>query len=307
MRNNLNTNTMSKDKITIWQDNAITKARYEMTSLEKNILYMVLAQIRKEDALDTLYYVHAKELMDITGERIEYGNFLKATRKLVQRYFETDLANGDFLQATFISSAKYLKGQGVIQIRLDPEVRPFFIELKENFTVFQLHTALTLNSKYAKRMYEILSMHKNYKDPVFTVQVDDLKRQLGIINDKGIDKYEKWTHFKKAVLDPTEKEIEAAGEISFTYETFKTGKAITKLVFTIKRISDSIKVTYDGDQTAVFGRLINQFGLRKDQARQVMDRNSLPEIHKRLYDIQLLAKDGKVANLGAYTAKTFGV
>lgn len=298
---------MANEKITVWQDNAITRARYEMTSLEKNILYMVLTQIKKDDSSDTLYYVHAKELMDITGERIEYGDFLKATRKLVQRYFETELSNGDFLQASFISSAKYLKGQGVIQIRLDPEVRPFFIELKENFTVFQLHTALTLNSKYAKRMYEILSMHKNFKDPTFTFQVDDLKRQLGVINEKGIDRYEKWTHFKKAVLDPTEKEILEAGELAFTYETFKTGKAITKLVFTVQRVSNSLKVTYDGNQSAVFGRLISEFGLRKDQARQIMDKNSLPEIHKRLYDIQVKMAGKEIKNLGAYTAKTFGV
>ncbi len=298
---------MSKSNITIWQDNAITKARYEMTSLEKNILYMVLAQIRKEDAPDTVYYVHAKELMSLTGEEIKYIDFQKATRKLVQRYFETTLSNGDFLQATFISSAKYLKGQGIIQIRLDPEVRPFFVELKETFTTYQLHTALTLNSKYAKRMYELFSMYKNMKSPVFQIRLEDLKKQLGVIDENGKDRYEKWTHFKKAVLDPTEKEILAAGELSFTYDFKKAGRAVDELIFTVKRISDAIKVTYDGDQTAVFGRLINQFGLRKDQARQVMDRNSLPEIHKRLYEIQLKVSSNEISNLGAYTAKTFGV
>jgi len=298
---------MTSPDLTIWQDNVITKARYEMTSLEKNILYMVLAQIKKDDTIDTIYYVHAKELMELTGERIEYGDFLKVTRKLVQRYFETDLPNGDFLQATFVSSAKYLKGQGIIQIRLDPEVRPFFVELKEKFTTFQLHTALTLNSKYAKRLYELFSMYKSLKDPSFKVNLTDLKQQLGIIDDKGKDRYANFAHFKKAVLDPTEKEILATGELSFTYAPIKKGRAVTQIEFSVKHEKETIKVTYEGDKAAVFGRLINQFGLRKDQARRVMDMYSLAEVHRKLYEIQLKVVNKEVKNIGAYTATTFGV
>lgn len=298
---------MAPTDLTIWQDNAITKARYEMTSLEKNILYMVLAQIKKDDTYETLYYVHAKELMELTGEEIRYGDFVKATRKLVQRYFETDLPNGDFLQATFVSSARYLKGQGIIQIRLDPEVRPFFVELKEKFTTFQLHTALTLNSKYAKRLYELFSMYKSMKDPSFRVNLDDLKRQLGIIDDKGKDRYANFAHFKKAVLDPAEKEILAAGELSFSYTPIKKGRAIAQLEFTVKYEREAVQVHYDGDKAAVFGRLINQFGLRKDQARRVMDMYSLQDIHKRLYDIHLKVVSKEVKSVGAYTAKSFGV
>jgi len=33
----------------------------------------------------------------------------------------------------------------------------------------------------------------------------------------------------------------------------------------------------------------------------------IKDINKRLYEIQLLVKDGKISNVGAYAAKSFGV
>ena len=44
-----NPSQMGKKDITLWQDNLLTIARYDMTALEKNIIYMVMAQIKKND------------------------------------------------------------------------------------------------------------------------------------------------------------------------------------------------------------------------------------------------------------------
>ena len=50
------------DKKTIWQDNFITSARYEMSSLEKNILYCVLSQVKANTPKDYIYKVSAKDI-----------------------------------------------------------------------------------------------------------------------------------------------------------------------------------------------------------------------------------------------------
>ncbi len=80
---------LSMNPVTLWQDNALTIARYEMTALEKNILYMVMASIRKDDPITTLYQVSAKELMTLTGEEVKVSDMQRATKKLITRYFET--------------------------------------------------------------------------------------------------------------------------------------------------------------------------------------------------------------------------
>ena len=48
-------NQPQEEKRLVVQDNAITTARYSMTALEKNIMYMVMAQLDKNDP-PTRYY-----------------------------------------------------------------------------------------------------------------------------------------------------------------------------------------------------------------------------------------------------------
>ena len=77
--------------VEIWQDNVLTVARYEMTEAEKNILYMVVAQVRKEDQPTKMYQVSVKEMANLTGsdelkfENIQKG-YGKACRTCISNY-----------------------------------------------------------------------------------------------------------------------------------------------------------------------------------------------------------------------------
>lgn len=107
---------MKKD-IEIWQDNVLTVARYEMTEAEKNLLYMVVASVRKEDPATKMYEVSVKEMAEVTGHtELKFETYKQATRKLMSRVFETTLPNGDLLQASFIASALYKRV--LVQYRL---------------------------------------------------------------------------------------------------------------------------------------------------------------------------------------------
>lgn len=296
------------DGATLWQDNALTVARYEMSALEKNILYMVMASIKKDDAPNTLYQVSARELMALTGETIKVADLQRATKRLITRYFETTLPNGHLLQATFVASAEYMTGQGIIELELSQKVRPLYVELKERFTTMQLHTALTLNSKYAKRLYELFSMYKNLPDKSFRIGVQQLKQQLDILDPKtGKDRYEKWTHFKNRVLDPSEHEINGKADLSFSYKPLKQGRSVTQIEFHVHYHPKQQIVAYEGPNAAVFGRLTKHFGLRPDQAHKVLTLHSLADINRQLHKIQLRAANHELENVGAYTAKLFGV
>ncbi|MCU0448309.1 MAG: replication initiation protein [Bernardetiaceae bacterium] len=294
--------------ITIRQDNALTTAKYEMTALEKNILYLVMSQIKKEDPVGTLYRIPAKELMRATGEEIRYNDLQKATEKLITRLIRTTMPNGDFLQVSFVASAQYLKGKGMIEIELSQKIRPLYMEVKEKFTTFQLYTALTLNSKYAKRIYEMLSMYKHMNNKSFQVSVDELKERLGLIDPAtGKDIYPKWTHFENKVLAPAEREINEKADLRFSYQTSKEGRKVAQIVFTVYYQAPREEETWTEQQAQVFERLVVEFGLRKDQAKAVLLQYSLPEINKKLYEIKLRKLNKELKSPGAYTAKIFGV
>ena len=79
---------MNKKAIEIWQDNALTVARYEMSETEKNLLYMVVAQVKPDDPETKAYQVSVKEMAKVTGsERLMGEAYKQAARKLITRVF----------------------------------------------------------------------------------------------------------------------------------------------------------------------------------------------------------------------------
>lgn len=298
----------SADKaVTLWQSNVLTSARYELTKLEKNILYLAMREMQPTDSPGQLYYVSTVELRERTGEEIKYDRLRTITKKLLGRVLEADLPNGDLLQTHFFSSVQYIKGTGTLEISVDPKIRPFYGYLKTHFTTFQLDLAITLNSIYAKRFYEIFSMYKHLPNKVFRISLDKLKIQLGLTDkDTGKDKYPLYADVKRNVLKPAE-EINTATDLAFTYREIKRGRKVVELEFTVVYTPKTTEVDYNEQETALFGRLVNDFNLRKDQAIAALHTLSPSEITKRLYQIKLQMTDGKVSNVGAYTAERLGV
>jgi len=297
----------SDKSVTLWQSNVLTSARYELTKLEKNILYLAMREMKPTDPPSQLYYVSTVELRERTGEEVKYDRLRGTTKKLLGRVLEADLPNGDLLQTHFFSSVQYIKGTGTLEISIDPKIRPFYGYLKTHFTTFQLDLAITLNSIYAKRFYEIFSMYKHLPDKVFRVSLDKLKIQLGLTDkDTGKDKYPLYAGFKRDVLGPAA-EINTTTDLAFTYREIKRGRKVVDLEFTVIYTPRTTEIDYNEQETALFGRLINDFSLRKDQAAAALRTLSTVEISKRLYQIKLQLNEGKVSNVGAYTAERLGV
>jgi len=301
---------MSK-AVEIWQDNALTVARYEMTEAEKNLLYMVVANVRPDDPETKMYQVSVKEMAEVSNSKeLKFDAYRQAARKLLTRVFETTLPNGNFLQATFIASAEYKKGTGIIEIELSRKVRPFYVDLNKKFTKIQLAAAISLNSAYAKRLYELLCMFKNMPDKTFRRNLVDLKNMMWIIDPKtGKDSYPKWTHFEKTVLDVAVREINGHTDLTFTYKPIygdRPGRGRKPVVEVEFAVFYQAKAEA-GSASGLHERLVKQFRLRPDQADAVLATQSVETINRQLYDIQVKALDGKVKNIGSYTAKVFGL
>ena len=297
--------------VEIWQDNVLTVARYEMSETEKNILYMVVAQVKPGDSELKKYQVSVNQMAEINrSTRLKMEAYRQATRKLMTRIFETTLPNGDFLQASFITSALYKKGTDIIEIGLSTEVRPFYVDLNQRYTKIQLAAAISLNSAYAKRIYEVLCMYKNMKDKTFRRELNEFKTMLSIIDQKtGKDSYPNWTIFKQKILDVAVKEINGHTDITFTFKPIygdrpgRGRKPVVEIEFEV-----FYQAKPEPAQTSnLHERLVKQFRLRPDQADTVLATHSIEVVTRQLYDIQTKAADGKVKNVGSYTAKVFGL
>ncbi len=211
------------------QHNAITEARYEMTALEKDIVYLLISKIQETDEFGKEYLIHANELIKTIGNKTADA-LNKATIRLISRVYTIKEENGDLLQVSLMTVAKFCNKTKELRVKISKNILPYLISLKRNYTEFELNMALSLKGKYSKRLYEILSQHKGIGS--FTISVKVLKERFKLI-DKNKEKYEGWTAFEEAILIKPQSEICAKTDLTFTYEALKTGNKYTDINFKI--------------------------------------------------------------------------
>ena len=224
------------------EHNALVSARYDMTAVEQNIFCMLVRQIKENDPPEKRYLIHLKELEEATGRKIDYIQAGKSAEKLLKCIYAIQ-ENGGVLSVALISDSKYLYG-GIVRIGISSTVRPYLFGLKKCFTKYGFHMFMSLKSKYAKRMYKMLSQFKN--TGIMRISVEELKHRLQLINPKtGVDKYGPWSTFVKQVLEVSKRELQQHTDISFVYIAKKTGRKFTDLEFKIKHMPEQLILNFD--------------------------------------------------------------
>lgn len=320
---------MHKDKpAMVLFENSLNRIAVNLSKLQRNLFYMVCSQIQPDHTAETVYEISATELMKRTGDMVNYARLRQQTLQLIQpKEFEMPSERKDkegnprknVLQTGLFASALYLEGEGTIQLTVSAHVRPFILNFSEklkggNFSQLDVDLVLALRSKYGQAMYQQLTQWRFHADRGHTYALEELKTLLGVIDKEGFDKYPKWGEFEKAILKPAKKDLEKT-DMQFTYEPIP--KPMRGRGHKVKQIKFILSVDDDRnfppgfiigeEHNTLFDRLVKQFGLRKDQAQAVILNMPIKEINKRLYEIHLLERDKKISNVGAYTAKSFGV
>lgn len=223
----------------IAQHNLLTTARYEMSSLQKDIVYIMISQLH-DNRGHQQHKIPISLLQEKKGVRVRREKALSAARKLMSSGVRIyDEQQQKFVVVGILSHADYDDYHLVLEF--DEKIYPFFLNLKERFTTFLLHSALSLKSRYSKRLYEMLSQFKDTK--VLKITVKELKMRLGLIDPITLkERYTDFNMFTKKVLKVAQEEIPEHTELSFTYTAKKTGRKYTDLIFNIqylKPTSDS--------------------------------------------------------------------
>lgn len=140
-----------EEGVVIYQHNAITSGRYDYSACMLDILFMVLCGLER-DKLE--YTIHAQDIEAITGRKWNYQQLREATENIGSRMFEIETTDR-IRQMWLFEYVDYMKGTGAFSIKINETAKPYFFELKNNFTVMQLKSVLNCSSKYAKRLYAI--------------------------------------------------------------------------------------------------------------------------------------------------------
>jgi len=291
----------------IRQANSLTEARFEMSALELDLLFYILGQLKKEKFF---YEINVVEMQSITGKKYNYQELREATFKLRERTYEIKHEN-KLLQIGIFSSCEYTFGVGTIEVEISPKIVPFLFDLKEQFTTFRLMASLNMSSKYAKRIYAMLSQWKDLG--VWRVSIKELKTRLKLIDPKGKEpeQYKQIVEFKKKVLDTAVAQINEHSELKVSYRLIKKGRSFVDIEFTIdiqaSKYLGSIDFSFTPQELRCINNLKELGIVRQDLLEKIAKNEDLrQQTFKWLYDLKT-GKLGKVENPAGLLLKTLGL
>lgn len=217
-----------KENNIISKSNTLIEANSRLNLVEQKILLCLASNIGPEDRDFKTYTFPIKkfhELLGLNGST-KYTELSKITKELLSKVIE--IRTGDeLIQISWLSSAIYNKNKGTIDMRFDPLLKPFLLELSNKFTSYKLANVIKLKSTYAIRIYELLKQYEEIKER--TISLENLRYYLGVL-----DVYINYANFKQRILVPSQEELNKKTDISFKFEEIKLGRKVQKIRFIIK-------------------------------------------------------------------------
>lgn len=201
---------------TLRQSNTITNARYDFDACQLDILFCCMSQIHDTDLESKVYVIHSAEIEQMTGRTWNYQQFRDATEQMGSRMFEI-FTEKDYIQFWLFQYVRYIRGEGRIEINFTPKSITLLKELKNNFTTFELQSALRMTSKYAKRIYQLCSQWKDLGQSK-RFPILEFKQNMGLADAKGNEDYKAIGDFKKRVLDLAVRQINDQSDLRISYE-----------------------------------------------------------------------------------------
>ncbi|WP_158730180.1 MULTISPECIES: replication initiation protein [unclassified Flavobacterium] len=211
--------TPSEKKIK--QHNTITSGRYDFSACQLDVLFMLLASLNETDDIGKEYHIRVKDIELITGRKWNYQQLKDGNEGLLSRVFEIQMPKG-LKQIVLFNEVQYLDGTGSFYMKINESARPYFFDLKNNFTLLELKSVLGCSSKHAKRLYSLACQWRGAGG--HTYNLGEFKEMLGLKDPKGKEpeQYKQIGQLKEKVLDIAKKQINEHTDIVFDYELIKT-------------------------------------------------------------------------------------
>lgn len=292
------------------QSNKLTEARYTLTITEQRLVLFLLSKIRPEDEDFKDYEIKVSDFKDLLGiqSKAVYGQMKDILKRLASRtvYIER---NGGFLISHWFSSAEYIPHDGVVRISLDQKLKPYLIQLKEQFTKYRLFVIAQFQSTYTVRMYMLLKQYQAIGYREFDLQ--ELREILGIADDT----YPDFKRFRARVINQAQKELgkknkegHYLSDINFELVPIRTGRKITRLRFNIKtqKHQEHLPIELDIELPSAnteLERTLQTYGFSSDTIANYLKQQTPTEILRCIELLEEAKKSRVIKSESAYLRK----
>lgn len=221
-----------KNRNIIKQDYHLVNAKYKLNTSEIKFILTALSQIDTDDKEFKEYEIKVSELEAKLQSEQNETRLKQFAKRLMSKPLEVPTNDG-WIIFNWFSKIQYVKGQSKFIVRIDKDLKPYLLELKERFVKYNLRYILPLTSNYSIRLYQLLKEYEKLTRRTFTVV--ELQDLLQVPNS-----LKRYDNFKRKVLQVAEKELIENCDFFFEFEEIKEGRKVNEILFRIKPNSKNI-------------------------------------------------------------------
>lgn len=214
----------------VTQSNKLIDARHDvaLTAREQKIILTMVSMIQPTDEDFRKYTIPIKEFSEMLGleGKAKYDDIKEIAQRLQKKSVYIQEEKG-FVVTNWVSSQRYIEGEGKIELAFSPELKPYLLQLKNQFTSYRLSNILSLKSAYSIRLYELIKKWQHLGK--WECSVNHLKLHMGATTST----FDRYNLFKVRVLELAIKELNEKTDINISFEEIKKGRKIEIISFKI--------------------------------------------------------------------------
>lgn len=279
---------------TVVKSNDLIEASYKLSLNEQRLILYMASKINREDKEFRVVRVTVKEFAD-TFE-LDYKNIYKEIKKISKSLTSKSIyvkppsssKDSEYMYIAWLSSVHYKNG--VLELEFSSKLEPYLLELKSNFSKYQLGDFVKFTSTYSIRLYQLLKRYEDFRDGTKYYSIEEFRRIFSLEN-----KYPKYSNLKRRVLKTAIDEINAVSDITVDMYEDKEGKKVKGIQFRViskKKALEPEKEVVDVDKNLVITvKTLLQTcmdGVAQDKDAIVLLREAKNDVSKIMQKIMLV-------------------
>jgi plasmid replication initiation protein len=230
---------MPKKTEMVTKSNRLIEASYRLGLNEQRLILYAISRCREEqrgfspgEPITITVEGFAKQFPSV-GMGTIYQKLKEALDSLFDRFvtlYDTapDTGEDRVTKTRWISTATYLDGTGRLQFIFAPIIIQYITRLEPEFTRYRLDMVGNMSSAHAVRLYELLVQYRAAGKRELSLA------ELRMMFQLAPTEYKLTANFINRVIAPSVEQINEHTDLTVSYKTKKTGKAISHFAFKIK-------------------------------------------------------------------------
>ena len=223
---------MDKDYKVVKHNSLVNvKGKYQYSANQLKLICHLIANIKPDEKDFETKYIALNELCFVGENNENHTYFKEEFVRLLEMPFK--IPNSKYW-VNWFSALAY--ENGIIEYRFDPALKPFLLQLKDNFTSYYLSSIINLKSNYAILTYELLAQARN--QGFREIKISEFRELLKIPNSyKNND--------VSRLINKIQQELRDKTNLQFDFTFKKMGRAFHSITFAIKNNKKVANTSYE--------------------------------------------------------------